>query len=175
MRETCGPDDPEDAVPLDPDARKTVLRQFTYGLYAITAEHDGERGVFTANWLSQVSFDPPLIAVSVERESSTLPLIQGSGQFAVCPFTAEQRDLAAGLGRPKSRAGDKFSALSLATIPTAAGPPALAEALGYVVCAIQQEIPAGDSIVLVAEVIEARSLRDGLPLVMRDAGFRHAG
>ena len=49
---------------LDPEAKKTVLRLFSYGLYAVTAAHDGERGVFTANWLTQVSFDPPLVALS---------------------------------------------------------------------------------------------------------------
>jgi len=167
--------DLEDAVPLDPDARKIVLRQFTYGLYAVTAAHDGQRGVFTANWLSQVSFDPPLVAVSVERESSTLPLIQASGQFAICPFTSEQRDLAGSLGRPRSRAGDKFAALDLPTVATALGPPALANALGYVVCAVRHEMSAGDSVVLLAEVTEARVLHDGLPLLMREAGFRHAG
>ena len=46
---------------LDLAAKKTVLRQISYGLYAITAAHGGERGVFTANWLSQVSFEPPLL------------------------------------------------------------------------------------------------------------------
>jgi len=162
-------------VPLDLDAKKTVLRQFSYGLYAVTAEHNGERGIFTANWLSQVSFEPPMVAVSVERESSTLPLIHASGRLAICPFTADQRDLAAGLGRPRSRAGDKFVTLHLPTIATAAGPPALSNALGYVVCEVRQEVSAGDSIVLLTEVIEARVLDDGLPLVMRDAGFRHAG
>jgi flavin reductase (DIM6/NTAB) family NADH-FMN oxidoreductase RutF len=41
---------------LDPDARKRLLRSFTYGLYWVSAEHEGERGIFTANWVSQASF-----------------------------------------------------------------------------------------------------------------------
>ncbi len=77
---------------LDPQAKKTVLRHVSYGLYAVTAAHDGDRGVFTANWLTQVSFEPPLLAVSVERDSSTLPLLRASGVFAVCPLAAGQRD-----------------------------------------------------------------------------------
>lgn len=44
---------------MDPAVKKTVLRHITYGMYAVTAAHDGDRGVFTANWLSQVSFEPP--------------------------------------------------------------------------------------------------------------------
>ena len=160
---------------MDPQAKKTVLRQLTYGLYAITAEHEGERGVFTANWLSQASFEPPLVMLSVENDSSTLPLIRGSGVFAICPLASDQRELAGALGRPKARAGDKFASLGLRTIETASGCPALADALGYVVCRVRDEVPAGDSVVFVAEAIEARVLAEGEPLEMRAAGFRHAG
>lgn len=160
---------------LDPEAKKTVLRLFSYGLYAVTAAHDGERGVFTANWLTQVSFDPPLVALSVERDSATLPLIRASGRFAVCPLAEGQRELAGDLGRPKAKTGDKFARFALATVDTASGVPALADALGWVVCTVTGEIPAGDSVLLLAEVIEAGVLRDGDPLTMRAAGFRHAG
>lgn len=162
-------------VELDPDAKKTVLRQFSYGLYAVIAEHDGERGIFTANWLSQVSFEPPLVAVSVELDSATLPLIRASGQLLICPFADGQRELAGNLGRPKSRAGDKFAAYDLETVPTESGPPAIAAALGYVVVRVDSEVAAGDSVVLVGEVVEATVLGEGDPLTMRAAGFRHAG
>lgn len=160
---------------LDEAAKKGVLRQLTYGLYAVTAEHNGERGIFTANWLTQVSFDPPLLALSVERDSATLPFIQASGRFAVCPFREGQRELAGNLGRPQSRTGDKFAAYGLETVETVAGPPVLAASLGYAVCEVARIIPAGDSLVLIAQVIEAGVFATEPPLTMRDAGFRHAG
>lgn len=160
---------------LDPAVRKKILRALTYGLYAITAHHNGERGVFTANWLSQASFDPPVVMLSVENDSSTLPLIEGSGRFVICPFTAEQRDLAAALGKPKARAGDKFEALDLAIVETSSGDFALADSLGYIACQVREAVPAGDSVVFVAEVVEIASFSDDAPLEMRAAGFRHAG
>lgn len=160
---------------LDPAVRKRMLRAITYGLYAVTAQHNGERGVFTANWLSQASFDPPIVTLSVENDSSTLPLIEGSGRFVICPFTAAQRDLAAALGKPKARAGDKFAALSLAVAETASGDLALADTLGYIVCEVRAAVPAGDSVVFVADVTEIASFSDEAPLEMRAAGFRHAG
>jgi flavin reductase (DIM6/NTAB) family NADH-FMN oxidoreductase RutF len=160
---------------LDQAAKKKVLRDFTYGLYAVTAAHDGERGVFTANWLSQASFDPPLVMLSVENDSSTLPLIRASGRFAICPLDEDQKALAGALGRPKARAGDKYATLDLAVVETGSGVPALADSLGYVVCTVHQEVPAGDSVAFIAEVVEARSFSDAPPLEMRTAGFRHAG
>jgi flavin reductase (DIM6/NTAB) family NADH-FMN oxidoreductase RutF len=162
-------------MPLDQAAKKKVLRDFTYGLYAVTAAHEGERGVFTANWLSQASFEPPLVMLSVENDSSTLPLIRASGVFAICPLDEGQKDLAGALGRPKARAGDKYEALDLAVVETASGFPALADSLGYVVCRVDAEVPAGDSVVFLGEVVEARSFSDAPPLEMRRAGFRHAG
>ena len=162
-------------MPLDLDAKKAVLRSFTYGLYAVSAGHNGERGIFTANWLTQVSFDPPLVALSVERDSSTLNLIRASGRFVVTPLRSDQRDLAGDLGRPRARAGDKFAVYDLPTKLTASGDPVYDGGLGYCVCAVQSETEAGDSIVFIGEVIEAQTGNPGSPLTMRDAGFRHAG
>jgi flavin reductase (DIM6/NTAB) family NADH-FMN oxidoreductase RutF len=160
---------------MDLGAKKTVLRQFTYGLYAVTATHNGDRGVFTANWLSQVSFEPPLVALSVEVDSSTLGLIRASGRFTICPLIEGQRNLAGALGRPRSKAGDKFETLNLATITTNQGDLALKDSLGYVTCEVRSESAAGDSVVFIAEVIDAGVFSEDDPLTMRDAGFRHAG
>ena len=160
---------------LDQAAKKKVLRDFTYGLYAVTAAYEGERGVFTANWLSQASFEPPLVMLSVENDSSTLLLIRASGRFAISPLDENQKTLAGALGRPNARAGDKYATLDLAVVDTESGVPALADSLGYVICDVRQEVPAGDSVVFIAEVVEARSFSDAPPLEMRAAGFRHAG
>ncbi|HLX41766.1 MAG TPA: flavin reductase, partial [Ktedonobacteraceae bacterium] len=47
---------------MDPKIKRQVLRTFTYGLYAVSCANEGEVNAFTANWLTQVSFEPPLIA-----------------------------------------------------------------------------------------------------------------
>jgi flavin reductase (DIM6/NTAB) family NADH-FMN oxidoreductase RutF len=160
---------------LDPDARKTLLRSFTYGLFWASAEHDGERGIFTANWVSQASFDPPLIMLSVEKESSTLSIIRASGKFVIGPFRSDQRELAGDLGRPKARVGDKIAAYELDTVPMELGGFSLVDSLGALGCAVRAEIDAGDSVVFLAEVVEARVLGEGSPLTMSAAGFRHFG
>ena len=160
---------------LDLDAKKAVFRSFTYGLYAVSAGFEGERGIFTANWLTQVSFDPPLVALSVERQSSTLALIRASGRFVVVPLRSDQAKLAGDLGRPRARAGDKFEVYDLPVLRTDTGDPVFSGGLGYCVCQVRSETDAGDSAVFIGEVIEARTGESGDPLTMRDAGYRHAG
>jgi flavin reductase (DIM6/NTAB) family NADH-FMN oxidoreductase RutF len=42
-------------------------------------------------------------------------------------------------------------------------------------CRVTSSAPAGDSTVYLAEVVAAEVLREGEPLTMKEAGFRHSG
>jgi flavin reductase (DIM6/NTAB) family NADH-FMN oxidoreductase RutF len=158
---------------MDDAAKKEALRLFTYGLYAVTTGDEHEWNAFTANWLTQVSFDPPLIAVSVENDATSLPLIRSTQHFAVNVLAAEQRELAGRLGKPFTRSPEKLNGLQRGAGET--GCPVLLETLGWVECRVEGELPAGDSTLLLGRVIGARVLRREEPLTMRAAGFKHAG
>jgi flavin reductase (DIM6/NTAB) family NADH-FMN oxidoreductase RutF len=159
---------------LDPAAKKTVLRWFTYGLYVVTSRDGDNTGAFTANWLSQASFEPPLVMVSVEKDSHSLPIIQKSGLFSVNVLESGQRRLAGHFGKKTANVGDKLAGIEQYESET--GLPILNEAIGYVVCRVTGELEAGDSVIVLGEVIEAKVHReDADPLTMREAGFRHSG
>jgi flavin reductase (DIM6/NTAB) family NADH-FMN oxidoreductase RutF len=157
----------EDAV------KKEALRLFTYGLYAVTTGGADEWNAFTANWLSQVSFDPPLVALSVENASVSLPMIRSSGLFAVNVYGAEQRELAGRLGRSLGKSPDKLAGMARETGES--GCPLLADAIAWVECRVESELPAGDSTLLVGRVVGAGVRQQAEPLTMRAAGFKHAG
>jgi flavin reductase (DIM6/NTAB) family NADH-FMN oxidoreductase RutF len=146
---------------------------FSYGLYVVTAVDGQDRGAFLANWLSQVSFDPPMVVVSVEADSHSLPVIRGGGRFAVSVLESGQRELAGHFGKKTRNVGDKLAGMD--HHPSATGLPILDAALSYIVCQVTGEIEAGDSVVVLGKVIEAGVLREGTPLTMAEAGFRHAG
>lgn len=156
-------------------ARRTVLRWFTYGLYCVTSAAGDETGAFTANWLSQASFEPPMVMISVEADSHSLPVIRASGRFAINVFASGQRELAGHFGKKTRHAGNKLEGIDYHLDHF--GQPIIDEALGYVICETAGELPAGDSVVLVANVVEAVVLAspDRAGLTMAEAGFRHAG
>ncbi len=158
---------------LDQDAKRAALRMFTYAMYVVTTVDGKERGAFTANWLGQASFDPPLVMVSVEADSHSLPIIRSSGRFLINVLESGQRDLAGHFGKKHRHAGDKLEGIPHHMSET--NLPVLDDALSYVVCDVTGEIDAGDSVVVIGEVIEAKVLREGTPLTMSEAGFRHAG
>ena len=158
---------------LDPQVKKSVLRLFTYGLYALTVP-DGTTGHgATVNWVMQVSFEPPLVAVSVEKTSRSLGLIREHRVFAVNVFGSDQRSLAGQLGRRYANSPDKFYDVAGGTGVT--GAPLLSDALGHVECRVTGEVDAGDSVLFVAEVVAVALRKTGKPLTMEASGFRHAG
>lgn len=158
---------------MDPEAKKKVLRAFTYGLYVVGCRHDNDVNAFTANWLTQVSFDPPLIAVSVQKDGHSIDLIRASGVFTVAVLPSGSRELAGLLGKPWKRVPDKI--FQVEHFYADNGCPVPAVALGYIECKVLSETDAGDSVVFIAEVVDAHWLRDGQPLTMAETGFRHAG
>ena len=158
---------------MDEAAKKEALRLFTYGLYVVTTGDAARWNAFTANWLTQVSFDPPLVAVSVENASVSLPIIRATGHFAVNVLTAEQRELAGRLGKSFAQHPEKLDGLAHGT--GAAGCPVLLDAAAWVECRVESELPAGDSTIVLGRVVGAQVRRREEPLTMRAAGFKHAG
>jgi flavin reductase (DIM6/NTAB) family NADH-FMN oxidoreductase RutF len=149
------------------------LRTFTYGLYAVSCANEGEVNVFTANWLTQVSFDPPLLAVSVENISKSLPMILRSRIFTVNVLRSGDRELAGKLGKSALQHPDKLANIKFHPGPNSC--PILEDALAWVSCEIRHTARAGDSTMIIAEVIDVGMLGEGQPLTMAEAGFRHAG
>jgi flavin reductase (DIM6/NTAB) family NADH-FMN oxidoreductase RutF len=159
--------------PLDPNVKKAALRQFTYGLYALGTASGEECNLATVNWVTQVSFEPPLVAVSVENDSHSIELLGASGVFALSVFGEDTREEAGALGKRWKLRPEKIDAVQHR--PGVTGCPILVDALAAIECRVTGSIPAGDSTLFVGEVIVAQTGREGTPLTMAAAGFRHAG
>ncbi len=165
---------------MDQQLKKQVLRTFTYGLYAVSCVNEGEVNAFTANWLSQVSFEPPLIAVSIENTTKSLPMILRSRAFIVNVLRTDGQDdekpnrkLAGQLGKSALKYPDKLE--GIAWTPGPGGAPILHDALAWVACEVKHTAEAGDSTLVIAEVVDLGMQSEGQPLTMNEAGFRHAG
>ncbi len=158
---------------MDQAIKKQALRTFTYGLYAVSCAEGGQVNIFTANWLTQVSFDPPMLVISVENDSKSLPMILRSRAFTVNVLRSGERELAGRLGKSAIQHPDKLEGLAYDL--GANGCPILRDALAWVACEVRHTTEAGDSTLIVAEVVDVGMLNEGQPLTMAEAGFRHAG
>src|SRR2546427_13103743 len=71
---------------MDPNVKKTTLRMIPYGLYVLTAAHaDGRVAAGTVNWVTQASFEPPLVAVRVQTPSPAPPPLHDPQALALQP------------------------------------------------------------------------------------------
>jgi len=165
-------------------AKQTVLRHFAYGLYALTVKREGDEHGVTANWVSQASFEPPMVVVAVESTSRMIEMIRDAHHFAISVFHEGQRDVAEKLGRGPGGAGGAGGAWGaspkLKGIKTKPGPvsgaPVLADALGWVECRVVATLPSGDHTLVLGEVVEAGVEHEGArPLTLQASGLTYTG
>src|SRR5437867_11638045 len=71
--------------------RRRVLWKMPSGLYILGSRAGERRNGMTINWATQLSFDPKLVGVSVEREAYTHELISEGRVFSVCIVDREDR------------------------------------------------------------------------------------
>ena len=80
------------------DATEEAMHALPYGIYVIGSVEQGDDGEpqpngMIADWVMQVSFEPRLIAVAFERDSSSLARIRKNDAFTVNLLIAEQDGL----------------------------------------------------------------------------------
>ena len=159
---------------MDDAAKKTVLRHFPYGLYAVTVAHDGEEHGMTANWLTQAAFEPPMVVVALENTSKTIGMVRDSHHFAINLLLKGQRDLAGKLGRSSDQSPQKLKGIKTKPAPISKAP-ILVDGLGWVECRVVATLPAGDHTLVLGEVVAAGVEHEGEPLTLEEAGFKYSG
>ena len=139
---------------MDTDAKKTALRMIPYGLYVLTAERkDGEVAAATVNWVTQVSFQPPLLVVGVKADSRAHAVIRESRVFALNMLGKGQQSLAFTFFKPLERDGNTIGGEAFRAGST--GAPVLESTPAYVECRLVETVEKGDHSVFVAEVVDA--------------------
>ncbi len=71
-----------------------ALKKQQYGLIVVGSKsNDGEPNGMTANWTSQVSFDPQIVAVAIQSGSQTRKNIDETGVFSISILGEGTKDL----------------------------------------------------------------------------------
>ncbi|MEJ2265280.1 MAG: flavin reductase family protein [Anaerolineales bacterium] len=138
---------------MNPDQKKTTLRMIPYGLYVLAAENnDGKVAAGTVNWVTQASFEPPLIAVAVKVDSFLHTLIKESGAFALNVLGKDQSDLAFKFFKPAEKQRQTLSGEPYHSGNT--GAPILDSVPAFIECKWVDSIEKGDHSIFVGEVVE---------------------
>jgi flavin reductase (DIM6/NTAB) family NADH-FMN oxidoreductase RutF len=139
---------------MDPAMKKTALRMIPYGLYVLTAESaDGQVAAATVNWVTQASFEPPLVVVGVKADSSAHAIIKQSRTFALNVLGKGQQSLAFTFFKPTTRDGDTLSGEPFRRGKT--GAPLLERTAAFVDCQLVEAVERGDHTIMIGEVVDA--------------------
>lgn len=151
---------------FDSQLQRKIMGQFATGVTVITLKDGDQTWGMTANAVTSVSLDPPLVLVCVQRDNQTHPKLQSAGCFAMNILAADQQDLSdryAYVG-PKDCSG-------LDTGEDKTGAPILPGTLGYVDCEVREVLSGGDHDIFLAEIV-AGQLSEGEPLLYYQGGYR---
>ena len=86
--------------------------KMSYGLYVLSSAFDGKQNGCIVNTVTQVTAEPPKVAVAVSKQNLTTSLIERSGLFNAVALTEEATmDLIGRFGFRSGREEDKFAGI----------------------------------------------------------------
>ncbi len=106
----------------------------------VASAYQGQRDVMAAAWNMPLDFDPPKVAVVIDKSTFSRGLIEASGSFVLSVPSAAQVDLVTGVGHTTGREVDKFSRFDIQTEPASqVEAPLVLGCLAWLECRIYPE------------------------------------
>ena len=143
---------------VSPAELREAMGHFATGVTVITsAGPDGEPVGTTANAVTSLSLEPPLVLVCFELSSATLAAIRDHGAFAVNVLGHRQRQLSANFARRGLSA--VWEGVSHHRGPT--GSPRLAGVIAVIECTLEHALPGGDHEIVIGRVRHVETNGEG--------------
>jgi flavin reductase (DIM6/NTAB) family NADH-FMN oxidoreductase RutF len=150
---------------------REVMRRFPAPVAVVTTQLDGERFGLTVGSLVSLSLAPPLVGISIGKDSSSHEPIRRAGGWAVSLLAASQAHVA----QHFARSGIPPVALWVGVeVHDGARGPLVDGAVGWLECRTVSEHDAGDHTIFVGEVESTELGAAGGGLVYRGGEFHPA-
>lgn len=136
-----------------------VLAKIPYGVSVVTMGRGGakvENGL-TISWMSQVSFNPPMLMVSVDKLHYSVDLLRSTKNFCVNLLGEDQLPLAGRFSKQATTGEDKLADVAQRTAESGAA--ILTDAVAYFDCEVASIVEAGDHLVVIGQIEDAGMLR----------------
>lgn len=134
---------------IDPKLKR-ALGQAAKGVEVVAATHDGVTRAYTSHWVSQISFEEPIVMASVSPKHDTYPLMIASGAFTVSFLAGDQVDI----GQYFSYPGRRFHNIAAEYLTEVDGHPVVVDSLAWIHCKTFETKTMADHELLFARVTE---------------------
>ena len=150
---------------------REVMRRFPAPVAVVTASMEGERFGLTVGSLVSLSLAPPLVGISIGKESSSHEPLRQAGGWAASLLTESQQPVAQHFAR---RGIPPVAMWTGVDVRDGTRGPLVQGALAWLECRTVSEHDAGDHTIFVGEVESTELGANGPGLVYRDGGFHPA-
>ena len=153
-----------------------VLWKIPNVLCLIGAASGEEWNGMTASWVTQVSMDPVLVAVSVDRGALTHRLITEGRAFTVNLWSRDDTRPFVSFSKPARRDGSSLNGRPVRVGMT--GAPVFEEAIAYLDCRLRQAVDCGTHTLFIGEVVDCgfQGGGEGAPVArMEDTRMHYGG
>jgi flavin reductase (DIM6/NTAB) family NADH-FMN oxidoreductase RutF len=142
---------------IDPEVSagdfRNAMRHLTGGVSVITTGRGRDVSGMTVTSVSSLSVDPPALIVSINRESSSWPLVKRYGFFGVNILTSDQIDIAERFtGKGGLKGADRFAGARWMT--RASGVPLLIDALAAIDCEVEDIVERHSHAIVIGRVMD---------------------
>lgn len=152
----------------DEGALKRAFSCFPSGVVAVCSHHHGTEPVgMAASAFTAVSIDPPLVSVCVQNTSTTWPRLRDARMLGVSVFAQDQSRQCRQLAGAAAHRFDDIDPLAADD-----GSLFIPGAAAHLSCSIEQEIPAGDHILVLLRIEQLQADPSVEPLVFHASTFR---
>lgn len=162
---------PKEDVSVDTDRFKDAMRHLAGAVSVITVGRGEDRTGFTATSVSSLSIEPPSILVSLNRSSSSWPVLQRHGSFAVNVLATDQQHIADRFaGRGGIKGTQRYEGATWSELVT--GTPTLSDALIVLDCELEEAIERHSHSILIGRVRAITVRGASQPLVYWHGAYR---
>ena len=135
---------------------KNVLRNLSYGVYAVSTL-DGDRAVgCIANSIIQVTYDT--VAVSMNHENFTHECMEKTGKFSISIFGEDiEMNTIAFLGFQSGKDRNKFEKIETITVD---GLPVVKNSVGYLICDLVDKLDTETHTIFLGKITGGEMLSD---------------
>jgi flavin reductase (DIM6/NTAB) family NADH-FMN oxidoreductase RutF len=131
---------------------RSAMRHLAGGVSVITVGRGKDITGMTVTSVSSLSVDPPALIVSINRDSSSWPLLKCHGFFGVNILTADQIDIAERFtGKGGLKGADRFAGAQWIT--GVAGVPLFVDALAAIECEAEDIVERHSHAIVIGRVL----------------------
>jgi flavin reductase (DIM6/NTAB) family NADH-FMN oxidoreductase RutF len=159
-----------------PDVRTDALRLLSNGIYVLTACVHETIHAASVTWVTQASFQPPLVLMALQRNSHLAQAVRQARRFGLNILEAGQEGVAERFFRHVTVPAETEELEGFAFRSSSARCPLLLDAMAWLECrvAAEPETP-GDHCLIMGEVHGAGVRRQGQPLALWGTPWSYGG